>query len=149
MSDDNQDQMATPQDAITEPFMKFWSSYLEQANDNAQKVFETINGTADPVALRRQWLEAVSQSADAYLRSPSFLEAMRHNMEAVVQTKADSNDLAKEVARNVGIPTTSDISGLFERLHCIEETILSRLGTIESRLEKIEHDVAGREKTAR
>lgn len=155
MPDDNRDQTrqeepagdpwATPQQAIVEPFVRFWSNYFQQANDSVQKAFETINGRADPDALRRQWLDAVSQSADAYLRSPAFLEAMRRNMEAVIQAKAHSNDLAKEIARNTGVPTASDISGLFERLHSIEESILDRLGKIEERLEKMEHDLADRQ----
>jgi hypothetical protein len=35
----------------------------------------------------------------------------------------------------------SDISGLFERLHSVEEVILSRLGRIEERLQTIEERV--------
>jgi hypothetical protein len=49
--------------------------------------------------------------------------------------------LSKEFARNANIPTASDISGLFERLHSVEEVILGRLGRIEQRLEAIEERV--------
>jgi hypothetical protein len=79
------------------------------------------------------------------MRSPAFLHAMKQNADAVIKLKQQTDDLSKEFARNANIPTTSDISGLFERLHSVEEVILSRLGRIEERLQAIEEHVGMRQ----
>jgi hypothetical protein len=78
---------------------------------------------------------------DAYMRTPAFLEAMKQNTDLLVKAKRQADDVAAEIARNANIPTASDISGLFERLHSVEEVILGRLGRIEDRLTTIEQQV--------
>jgi hypothetical protein len=85
---------------------------------------------------------------DAYLRSPAFLQSMKQNTDSAVKVKRQFDDLASEIARNANIPTAGDISGLFERLHSIEEVILGRLGRIEERLQAIE-EVVGASSLAR
>lgn len=129
------------------PLVDLWSSYLKTAAETSQKMFEQVNGTADPEVWRRRWLDAISQSLEAYMRTPAFLSAMKHNMDAAIQAKAHANDFTKEVARNSGVPTLSDVSGVFERLHSIEESVISRLGSIEERLAAIDRklDAAGRQ----
>jgi hypothetical protein len=78
---------------------------------------------------------------DAYMRTPMFLQSMKHSSDTAVKVKRQADDWANEIARNANIPTTSDISGLFERLHSVEESILSRLGRIEERLGTIEDKI--------
>jgi hypothetical protein len=75
---------------------------------------------------------------DAYMRSPAFLQAMKQNTDLMIKTKQRTDDMTAEIARNANIPTAGDISGLFERLHSVEETILQRLDRIEGRLKDIE-----------
>jgi hypothetical protein len=125
-------------DPMIQPFAEFWTSYIQQANDNTRQWIEGIDGSADVKTWQRQWLEAVSKSMDAYLRSPMFLQAMKQNTDMVIKAKRQADDLTTEIARNANIPTASDISGLFERLHSVEEVILLRLGRIEERLQAIE-----------
>jgi hypothetical protein len=127
---------------VVRPFVEFWSSYINQANDTTRKLLEGVNGNADVKSWQRRWLDTVSKSMDAYLRSPAFLQAMKQNTDLIVKSKRQADDLAREIARNANIPTASDISGLFERLHSIEEVILARLGRIEDRLKTIEAQVA-------
>lgn len=122
-----------------QPYVEFWEGWIEQTNETTKQFLQSGKDAASPRALQRRWLEATSRSIDAYLRSPMFLEAMKKNMDAVIRTKLQVNDFQKEVARNADIPTASDISGLFERLRGIEESILTRLGEIERRLESIEN----------
>jgi hypothetical protein len=129
-------------DSIVQPFVDFWSSYINRANDSTRELFEGINCNADVKTWQRRWLDTVSKSMDAYLRSPSFLEAIKQNTDLMVKAKRQADDLAREIARNANIPTASDISGLFVRLHSIEEEILGRLGRIEERLTTIEQQVA-------
>jgi hypothetical protein len=128
-------------DPIIQPFVDFWSSYINQANDTTRELLEGINGNADVKAWQRRWFDTVSKSMDAYMRSPMFLQAMKQNADFVVKAKRQADDLATEFARNANIPTAGDISGLFERLHSVEETVLRRLGRIDERLTAIEHNI--------
>jgi hypothetical protein len=128
-------------DPIVRPFVDFWSSYIHQANDTTRELLEGINGNSDVKAWQRRWFDAVSKSMDAYMRSPMFLQAMKQNADFVVKAKRQADDLATEFARNANIPTAGDISGLFERLHSVEETVLRRLGRIDERLTAIEQNI--------
>ena len=94
-----------------------------------------VAGThGDPRTWERRWLEAVSRSCDAYLRSPLFLQLMKQNMDAVIETKLRFADWQKEFAHNTNLPTASDIRGLFDRLRSVEDSILARLEEREARL---------------
>jgi hypothetical protein len=123
---------------VAKPFVDFWTDYLKQANDATREFFNDLDDTANAKTLQRKWFDAVAKSMDAYMRSPVFLQAMKHKADTVVKAKQQFDDLATELARNANIPTAGDISGLFERLHSVEEVILSRLGRIEDKLQAIE-----------
>ena len=128
-------------DPVIKPFAEFWASYYGQANDTTRELLAGMNGNADVKTWQRRWFDAISRSADAYMRSPMFLQAMKQNADAAVKAKCQADDLATEIARNANVPTAGDISGLFERLHSVEEEILSRLGRIEERLKTIEEQI--------
>jgi hypothetical protein len=66
-------------------------------------------------------------------------------MDFFIKTKRQVDDLTRESARTHGIPTNSDISVLFERLHSAEEIILDRLERIERRLDAIEEKLPARQ----
>jgi hypothetical protein len=128
---------------LFQPYVAFWADWVEKANETTQRVVEGAQNGADPKAWQRRWMEAVSKSIDAYLRSPMFLNAMKGMMDAAVKTKMNVDDLQKEFARNANIPTASDVSGLFERLRGVEELVLQRLGEISDRLVAIEQRLKG------
>src|SRR5687768_2973116 len=111
-------------DPVMQPFVNFWSDYYKQANDVTRVFLDGIDDSINIKALQRRWLDSVSKSMDACMRSPAFLQAMRHTMDSIHQTKMRIDDVATEVARNANIAMASDISGLFERLHSVEEVIL-------------------------
>jgi hypothetical protein len=130
-----------PFDPVMQPFVDFWSDYAKQA-DNVTRVFlDGVDDSIDFKAWQRRWLDSVSRSMDAFMRSPAFLQAMKHTMDGINQTKMRIDDVATEVARTANIPMASDISGLFERLHSVEEVILHKLENIEGRLQTIEGKV--------
>jgi hypothetical protein len=139
--------MSTTQDAngtidpVLKPFFDLWSDFYRQADNAQREYFQGIDNSTNAKALQRRWNDAMSKSADAFMRSPAFLQAMKQNADAVIKLKQQSDDLSKEFARNANIPTTSDISGLFERLHSVEEVILTSLRRIEERLQAIEEYV--------
>jgi hypothetical protein len=125
-------------DPIFQPFADFWAAYMKQADNKTREILEEFDTGASVKTWQRQWNDAVSKSMDAYMRSPMFLQTVKQNTDALIKTKQQAADLASEFARNANIPTAGDISGLFERLHSVEEVILGRLGRIEERLQTIE-----------
>ena len=136
MSNDSQTNGAM--EPLVQPFIEFWTSYIRQANENTRQLVENFDGASDVKTWQRRWSDAVSRSMDAYLRSPMFLQAMKQNTDLMIKAKLQTDDFATEVARNANIPTAGDISGLFERLHTVEEAILQRMERIDQRLQAIE-----------
>jgi hypothetical protein len=126
------------ENAVMQPFLDFWADYAKRADDSTREFIKTFHEGTDFNTWQRHWYEAISKSMDAYMRSPSFLKTIKQNSDAAIKMKVQSDDVASEVARNMNLPMASDISGLFERLHSVEEAILARLGSIEERLETIE-----------
>ena len=125
-------------DPVMQPFVDFWSNTMQQANDATRELFDGLDDGSEFKNWQRRWMDSISQSIDAYMRTPAFLEAMKHNTNATVKFKRQADDWASEMARNANIPTAGDISGLFERLHSVEEIILKRLARIDERLESLE-----------
>jgi hypothetical protein len=125
-------------EAPAPPLAEFWSKCLEQGGEQLQAVVNGLKEVMDPVALRRRWLEAVSQNLEQYMRTPAFLDGLRRNLEMTTQLKSVAEEWAAAFSRVTGIPRMADVSGLFERLRTGQEAILARLGAIERRLEALE-----------
>ena len=132
-------------DPVVRPFAELWSDYAKQANEATREMLNGIDDSSNIKAWQRRWFDAVSKSAEAYMRTPVFLQAMKQNTDTAMKLKRQSDDLVSEIARNANIPTASDISGLFERLHSIEEVILGRIGRIDERLDSIEEKIGASE----
>ena len=135
-------------DPVFSPFVRYWTEYADQVNNAAREIFSGFDDGSQLKSWQRKWMDALSQSMDAYMRTPAFLQAMKHHTDTAIKLKQKSDDLTSELARTANIPTASDISGLFERLKCIEDTILKRLEHMDKRLEFIEVG-AGREVSPR
>jgi hypothetical protein len=120
------------------PFAAFWSNYLEQADAQGKAMLEYFQAMGDPQQMQKRWLDTLSRTLDSYMRSPAFLEAMQRNLKAMTDLKALQDQMVQDAARHVGVPLASDIYGLFERLHSVEQTILAQLKAIEWRLKAIE-----------
>lgn len=116
----------------------FWAQWLEQSSRGTQALLEVMQSAGDPQQLQRHWLDAVSRSLDDFMRSPAFMELLKNNLKAVTDLKSWQDSVVQDTARQVGIPTAADITGLYERLHSTETVILNRLKAIEERLKAIE-----------
>jgi sulfite reductase alpha subunit-like flavoprotein len=135
----NNSEPAKPAEAAapTNPFLAFWANYFEQSGTQTQALLENMQNLS-PQQVQKRWLDAMSQSLDSFMRSPAFLEGMQRQMKAITDFKAFQDQITQDVARQLNIPLASDIIGLFERLHSIENTVVARLKAIESRLAAIE-----------
>jgi hypothetical protein len=116
----------------------FWSQWLEQSSRGTQALLEAMQIAGDPQNLQRRWLDAVSRTLEDFMRTPAFMEVLKNNMKAVTDLKSLQDSVIQDAARQLGVPLTSDITGLFERLHSTEQAILRQLQAIEERLKVIE-----------
>ncbi len=130
----NRGVAADPAAAMT----SFWTQWLEQSSRGTQALLEVMQAAGDPQQIQRRWLDAVSRSVDDFMRTPAFLEVLKNNIKAMTDLKALQDQAIQDTARQFGMPLAADITGLFERLHSTEQTILGRLKEIEDRLKAIE-----------
>ena len=108
-----------------------WSNPTPRHPGDARGVPGRRRPAADPEALaRRRWRRASTASCGR----PAFLELMKHNLKAMTDLKVMQDQVVQDTARQFGLPLADDITGLFERLHSTEQTILDRLEAIEDRL---------------
>jgi len=117
----------------------FWAQWLEQSSRGTQALLEAMQIAGDPQNLQRRWLDAVSRSLEDFMRTPAFMELLKNNMKAVTDLKSLQDSIVQDTARQLGVPLTADITGLFERLHSTEQVIINQLQAIEERLKAIEN----------
>ncbi|MGP8131448.1 MAG: hypothetical protein ACLQC0_02055 [Thermoplasmata archaeon] len=116
----------------------FWTQWLEQSSRGTQALLEAMQTVGDPQQIQRRWLDAVSQSLDDFMRTPTFLELLGNNLKTITDLKGMQDEVIQDTARHFGLPLAADITGLFERLHSTEQNIVNRLQAIEERLKGIE-----------
>ncbi len=116
----------------------FWTQWLEQSSRGTQALLEVMQTAGDPQQMQRRWLDAMSRSLDDFMRSPTFLELMKNSLKAITDMKGVQDQVVGDTVRQFGLPLATDITGLFERLHSTEQTILDRLKAIEDQLKAIE-----------
>lgn len=89
-SDREQQREDSPKtdDGTLQPLMEFWSALIQHADGATRDMLEQISATAEPQVWRQRWLSAISQSLDAYMRSPAFLQAMARVNQKLTDTEA-------------------------------------------------------------
>jgi hypothetical protein len=125
-------------DAVVQPWVDYWMKQYEQNTQLTQALMAGVPPQVEPEAIRKEWLGTMSKSIEAFMRTPTFLEGMRQNSEAITATKITSELAKQELARQAGVPHIQDISGLYDRLETAHEVLLQRLQKIEDRLTGIE-----------
>lgn len=116
----------------------FWCQWLEQSSRGTQALLEVMQAAGDPQHIQRRWLDAVAASLEAFMRTPAFLELIKTNLKTVTDLKGMQDSVVQDAARQIGVPTAADITGLYERLHSTEQVILNQLRKIEDRLKALE-----------
>jgi hypothetical protein len=125
-------------DPIFQPMLEYWSKYIEQSQEHAKVLLDSMREAGDLKALRRRWLDAMGQSLDLYMRTPAFLHGMHQHLDLVTGLKGHAEEAAHEAAQATGIPRMSDISGVFERVRIGHDAILARLDAIDRKLEVLQ-----------
>jgi hypothetical protein len=119
-------------------FLEFWRNYFEQTAIQTRILLEGMQGGKSQDQLHNQGLTSLSQSLDGFMRTPAFLEALKQSLKRMIDLKLMQDQVAQTVSQQTGLPLTADITGLFERVHSAEQTIMKQLATLDDRLKAIE-----------
>jgi hypothetical protein len=119
-------------------FLEFWRNYFEQTAIQTRILLESMQGGKSLDQLHNQGLASLSQSLDSFMRTPAFLEVLKQSLKRMVDLKQMQDQVSQTVAQQTGLPLTADVTGVFERVHSAERTILARLAALDDRLEAIE-----------
>ncbi len=112
-------------DPVLRPFADFWSDYSRQVNEATRELFSGFDEGTQIKTWQRKWMNTISQSMDAYMRTPEFLRAMKHQTETAVQLKRKADDWTNEIGAmpTFRLPVTSadcsSDSGVSKTVSCI------------------------------
>ncbi len=128
---------STPADPARE-FLEFWRSYFQQTAIQTRILFDSLQGGQPLDSSHRQRVAALSESLDAFMRTPAFLEVLKHTLRQMVELKQLQDQATRSVAQQVGLPTATDLASVLERIQSAEQTIHKRLAAMDDRLRAIE-----------
>jgi hypothetical protein len=119
-------------------FLEFWKNYFEQTAIQTRILLESMQGGKSLDQLHNQGLASLSESLDGFMRTPAFLEVLKQSIKRMIDLKQMQDQLAETVAQQTGVPLKTDVTGVFERVHSAEQTILKQLAMLDDRLKAIE-----------
>jgi len=124
-------------------FLEFWTNYFEQTAIQTRILLEGMQGgkSLDHKSLDQlhtQGLESLTQCLDGFMRTPAFLEVLKQSLKRMIDLKQMQDQMSQSVAQQTGLPLAADVTGVFERVHSAEQTILKQLAKLDDRLKAIE-----------
>ena len=129
----------SPKDSMFQPWVEFWSSYAQHATSNVAATM-AAEGSPDPAAMRRIWLDAMGESMEAYLRSPLFLQMLKSHIDSLIAMRRWSNTSAAS-----GSEGMADFE---RRLQALENALQDRFQQLDARMASIEARLANGEATS-
>jgi len=118
-------------------FLEFWRSYFEQTAIQTRVLLESTQG-GKSLDQHNQWLGSLSESLDSFMRTPAFLDVLKQTLKRMIDLKVLQDQMAQSIAQQTGVAQAAGVSGVCERVHSAEHTILSRLTVLDDRLKAIE-----------
>ncbi|MGB2608576.1 MAG: hypothetical protein WBC80_06345 [Isosphaeraceae bacterium] len=138
MSSDKSNQGGISAADPARDFFEFWKTYFEQTAIQTRILLEGMQGGESLDQLHTQGLESLSQCLDGFMRTPAFLEVLKQSLKRMIDLKQMQDQMSQSVAQQTGLPLAADVTGVFERVHSAEQTILKQLAKLDDRLKAIE-----------
>ncbi len=79
------EQNASFQGPTFQPFVEQWVSCVQHANEATMQRSGDFAACRDPQAWRQQWFATLSDSTDAYFRSPPFLRMLKTHIDTLIE----------------------------------------------------------------
>ena len=108
-------------------FLEFWRNYFEQTAIQTRILLESMQGGKSLDQMHSQWLGSLSQRLEGFMRTPAFLEVLKQTIRRMVDLKVAQDQMTHSSPSRAGLPMAGDVTGVFERVHSAEHTVLTRL----------------------
>ncbi|MBW7906178.1 MAG: hypothetical protein LC135_16565 [Phycisphaerae bacterium] len=119
-----------------DPFMKFWT---EAVKAMASAGMTPPQPPPDLLTqLRRVYFDTLAEQADQFMRSETFLGAMKQGMEASLAWQQGVNQMMQRGLAAAQAPSRADSEHVVLLLRGMEERILERIEDLSARLGKAE-----------
>jgi hypothetical protein len=138
MASERENQGTGPAIDPAREFLEFWRNYFEQTAIQTRIRFETMQGGKSLEQLHGQWLAALSEGLDSFMRTPPFLEVLKQSLTRMTEMKRLQDQMSQSMAQQAGLPLAADVAGVVERVESAERAILKRLDRLEERMGAIE-----------
>ena len=127
-----------PIDPRMRPFVEYWTNCVQQMGQVSAAMQQGIASSRDD-EVRRQYLDSLTASTDAYLRSPVFLQLLKNHIDALIQLQQQTSVLSSLTPQRDEHSNSLDLTEVNERLARIEQTLEVKLTQVDRRLAAIEY----------
>lgn len=93
--------------------------------------------------VRAAVFEAMSQSADRYMRSPQFLELTRTSLDASLQFREQFNEFLTKLRHEMQGVARQDVQSVLAGVHQMERRVMERLDELDKRLDDLAARLGG------
>ena len=119
----------------TDPFTTMWADMMGR-----------MAGMQPPAAappdmlepMRRAFFDAMTKSADEYMRSEQFLTMMKQGMDNALAFRQQLNQFLKQNLQAAQMPTRADTDHMVLLVRGMEERVLEKLDELNRRIEGLE-----------
>lgn len=118
-----------------DPFTRFWGEFVQRAGAGGmspQPSPDTMN------EMRRMFFDMMAEQADQFMRSETFLKAMKQGMEASLAWQQTLNQFMQKNLGAAQMPTRGDTDHLVLLIRGMEERLLDRIDRIGARVDHLE-----------
>lgn len=121
-----------------DPFSRFWMDLMSNMSSGGFAGQGTSNQSEYTSRARRAFFDAWANHCDEFMRSPTFLDAMKKSMDASLAFKQQVNEFLMRSLHESQMPTRGDTDSIMMVLRSMEERVLSRIDRLTQRVEAIE-----------
>src|SRR5436305_8048174 len=122
----------------TQRFAELWTDLATRMAAAGMSADPNAGPAETARAARSSTLQALSQFADQYMRTPQFLETMKQSFDATLNFREQANDLLTKLHHELQGVARQDVDSLLSGIHQLESRIVDRLENISTRLEALE-----------
>lgn len=136
---------ATSQDRVdegAEAVVNAYDIWMQAAQDTVEQMNDAMEGEdVQPEQFRNTWLNAANRAFKEAMRTSAFAHATGESIDDALQVQQFRDELTEELLHEYGLPTTSDIEEVGERLVELER----RQHKVEQRLDDVLDALEGEE----
>lgn len=121
--------------ASADPFVRFWSDAMSKFVPGAAPAAPAPDALEQ---LRRSFFDALAQSADQFMRSEAFLQAMKQSMDNSLAWQKQVNQFVQQGLSSAQMPGKADNEQIVAILRGLDQKINARLDELSQRVEALE-----------